>query len=300
MADKFKVKATGLNLRTEPRVAASTRIATLGHGQLVTKLGVADDPVWWKVSTVVDGIALTGFIHSDHVIPAEDLPEQPAANTVKEVHLQPTGEIRRDSKNGRAFPLNEPGQARRTSAAVSDKVAELGQIINWLNVEQSARYTPTTTSTYCNIYAYDYCFLSGVYLPRVWWKSKAIANLIAGEEVIPKYDVTVDELNANSLHDWLRDFGGDFGWRRTFRLDELQAAVNAGEVGIICAKRKDLNRSGHICAVVPETATKKANRSGGSISAPLQSQAGASNQNYFARVWWMNTKFQSHGFWIHA
>jgi hypothetical protein len=34
-------------------------------------------------------------------------------------------------------------------------------------VESSARYARTPTQTYCNVYVADYCYLAGVYLPRV-------------------------------------------------------------------------------------------------------------------------------------
>ena len=68
------------------------------------------------------------------------------------------------------------------------------------------------------------------------------------------YGTTVSELNANSLYNWLEEFGSDFGWRRTLDVTELQNAANAGQVALICGQRTELNQPGHICLVVPETA----------------------------------------------
>ncbi|MGG6298219.1 hypothetical protein ACQ4M4_27815 [Leptolyngbya sp. AN02str] len=91
-----------------------------------------------------------------------------------------------------------------------------------------------------------------------------------------------------------------FGWTRTFKLTELQDAANQGQICIISAQRKDLNRSGHICAVVPETPSHKAQRSGATVVSPLQSQAGVNNFAYGGNVWWTAEKFRKYGFWMHA
>jgi len=78
-------------------------------------------------------------------------------------------------------------------------------------------------------------------------------------------------------------------------------AANDGQVSIIVAQRTDLNRSGHICAVVPESAEYKAKRDKqGKIVSPLQSQAGATNFLFGGRVWWTGTQFRKFSFWIHA
>ena len=84
---------------------------------------------------------------------------------------------------------------------------------------------------------------------------------------------------------------------RTFDLTELQDAANQGEVCLICAQRNDLNMSGHIVAVVAETQTKQAARSGLQVTRPLQSQAGAVNFRYSTgvRAWWTDAKFRHHG-----
>jgi hypothetical protein len=174
------------------------------------------------------------------------------------------------------------------------------EIVNFLAVDKSARYQPGAGKTYCNIYAYDYCYLGDVYLPRVWWNGRAIGDLKAGQSVEPKYGVTIIELNANALHDWLNEWGDDFGWVKTTSLTELQDMANRGRVALICAKRKDTNRSGHIVAVVPEQqGLHVAVRSDeGEVVKPLASQAGVRNFRFEpARDWWQQEKFADHGFW---
>ena len=163
------------------------------------------------------------------------------------------------------------------------------------------RYRPTGP-TYCNIYAYDFCTLAGVYLPRVWWTSRAIERLRAGEKVEPAYLATVDEMRANALYRWLSDYGADYGWRQTGTLSKLQDVANAGGIGIICARNTVEGRSGHIVMVVPETDTHRAGRdASGSVTAPLQSQAGRRNFKYGVSRpnWWLGDDFAASGFWVH-
>lgn len=63
----------------------------------------------------------------------------------------------------------------------------------------------------------------------------------------------------------------------------LQNHANLGAVCLIIARRKSDGKSGHISMVVPETTTQKARRfPNGSVSAPLQNQAGANSFNYSA------------------
>ena len=165
------------------------------------------------------------------------------------------------------------------------------------------RYQPTTSATFCNIYTHDYCFLAGVYLPRVWWMPGAIERLAQGETVEPLYEKTIDEQRANDLFRWFRDFGLRFGWRQTGTLTKLQEAANLGGIGIIVARRKIDGRSGHIVAVVPETDENKARRDAdGNVIGALQSQAGSVNFRYRANTteWWQGVQFADSAFWIHA
>jgi hypothetical protein len=294
MPNVYVVTATALNLRSAPVVKPSTKLAMLPEGQVVRKIGDADDAEWWKVSADLNGARFEGYVKHQYLAAEAAAPESGTAPaTAPEVHLTPKSAIRRSQSSGRAYPLNEDGQPRRSEVSATS----LTRIVDWLAVETSARYLPGGGATFCNIYAYDYCSLAGVFLPRVWWMNAALEQLAAGENVQPLYDKTVHELNANSLHDWLGEYGPAFGWRRLATVDEVQNAANAGKAAVICAKRKDLNRSGHIVAVVPETGEHRAVRSAGLVSTPLQSQAGGTNFRYGTKRWWTNDKFSAFGFW---
>jgi hypothetical protein len=299
-SNKFLVNAElGLNLRSEPAVANRTRIAVLPFRHQVTKIA-DENAAWAKVNTELQGTRVTGFVAKRFLSPAGDIASPPAARRIREVHLTTSGPVRRNMTSGRAFPLDEPGQpARDLSAGAAAKATALGKILDWLDVERSARYRRTPNTTYCNIYAYDYCFLGGAYLPRVWWTSAALLKLYAGETVRPVYGATVHELNANALFNWFRDFGTEFGWKRLFDLDQLQTAANGGEVAVITGQNRVPNRSGHINVVVPETDTHKAARSGGSVTRALQSQAGATNFKYRTSAWYTGAQFRDFAFYIH-
>jgi hypothetical protein len=202
---------------------------------------------------------------------------------------------RRDMISGRALPLGEAGRPTREAGADA--------IVRYLAVETSPRYRRTTKSTYCNIYACDYCYLSGVYLPRVWWTAVALDRLAQGDQVPVRYGETVAELNANSLYEWLKDWGPRFGWQQVETEEQVQRAVNEGAVGVICAQRKLLAASGHIAVVVPEQApAHMAERENGLVRLPLQSQAGAHNFCYSCGLskWWAGAQFRAFGFFVHA
>ncbi len=301
MSARYKVTATALNLRSSPEVRASNRIATLPNGQEVERLEVTPDGRWWRVRAVLGGAIAEGYVASEFLAPAREFRAPRAFARVVAVHLgEGRPHVTRDSVGGAyAFPLGEPGQPTRNGGGREQRVSALGGIIDWLDVERKARYLPRGGSTFCNIYAHDYCYLAASYLPRVWWRPRSIAELMSGGTVAPLYGTTVAEVNANGLYDWLTEFGSDFGWRRTFSLDELQEAANSGEVGLISAKRADPNRSGHIAAVVPETGAHAATRKDGKVTVPLQSQAGATNSAYGTPKWWTSDKFRSYGYFVH-
>jgi hypothetical protein len=299
----YRVDATSLNLRSKPEVIPSTKIVALYQGQFVEKIETTNPMPWWKVSTTINSVVITGYVNSTFLKPDSNFVTPQQVNIIGEVHLSTSKIISRNATSGRAFPLNEKNQPRRTATSNPNQVIQLHEIINWLAVENSVRYLPKTGETYCNIYAYDYCYLSNVYIPRVWWTDKAISAIASGQSIAPIYDKTVHELNANSLHNWFAEYGDDFGWHRTFDLNDLQQNANNGAVCIISARRTDLNRSGHICAVAPEIEDKVAIRKKGFVTIPLQSNAGANNFRYgvTSSAWWLQKdKFSSYSFWVHA
>jgi hypothetical protein len=157
-------------------------------------------------------------------------------------------------------------------------------------------------TTFCNVYAYDYCTLAGVYLPRVWWTGKALDRIAAGEVVPVKYGETIAEVNANGLYEWLREFGPQFGWRAVDSADEIQRAANSGKVAVICARRVERSKPGHVAVVVPESLPPcVAQREGPHVRLPLQSQAGSKNFCFSPgrNEWWAAAQFDAFGFWVH-
>lgn len=190
-----------------------------------------------------------------------------------------------------ASPLGEPNLPRPQKRSA----AGLDSIVDWLAVETSRRYRAGRGVTFCNIYACDFAYIAGAYLPRVWWTKKAIVAFARGERPAARYGVTLVELNANALHDWLLEHGGAFGWRRAASPAQLQAHANSGGVALICARRRDPSRSGHVAIVAPEGALKARRSAKGEVTMPVLSQAGA--VNYRRRVpprpWWSDTKFSS-------
>jgi Bacterial SH3 domain len=302
--DRFRVTATGLNLRSEPRVGPTNRIAVLPQGHEVTKLAESSDPSWWRVATVLGDGAVEGFVAHRFLAPSVASTPPPGAPVLPAVHLaENRATVTRALDGGRAFPIGEGDRPGRPAAgSAGEKAAALGEIIAYLAVDDPAhlRYQSKGHTTFCNIYGHDYCYLAGVYLPRVWWTSSAIVELAAGGTVAPSYDQTVRELTANQLLDWLLEYGSSFGWARVLDLDELQGAANAGEVCVICGQRVHLEQPGHVVAVVPETPAHSALRVGAQVTTPLQSQAGAVNFQYGGKRWWLDPKFRNFGFWRHA
>ncbi len=62
MSDKFHVNnPPGMWLRSEPLITEATKVVLLPNGHEVTKLGDADNPDWWRVSTNFEGKDFEGF-----------------------------------------------------------------------------------------------------------------------------------------------------------------------------------------------------------------------------------------------
>ncbi len=304
-----------LRLRTTPDVSTPTQKNVLAHlpdGHAVRAVAARAVNGFREVETALFGAHLRGFAATKFlklapevaaVVPAAVPAPAPAIPAV----LMPrrSGSITRRREPAGAHSLNEAGQPGRVAVTPAALVAELGRIIDWLDVENPAhvRYQPGGGLTFCNIYAHDYCHLAGAYLPRVWWTQSAIRALTLGQVVTPLYGDTIEEVRANGLFRWLRDFGADFGWRQTGNLDSLQQTANQGGIGLIVARRTEEGRSGHIVMIAPETADATARRhTAGAVTAPLQSQAGSSN---FRRgtgrpAWWNGAEFAESAFWIHG
>jgi len=309
---KFMVNTAaplGLNIRSAPVPSDGTNIiGTLVLNQEVIKLEESNVANWWKVSATIDGISKVGFVNHKFLsaVNGQAPHEVTVTHTgIVAVHLPTAGvNVKRASKARRPYPLTEAPPVRRVQTDPPEqRVSAIRQLIEWFNVTESARYDKDE-STYCNIYAYDYCYMTGAYLPHVWWTDRALLRLQAGETVpivYPGAQPTVNEKTANQLNEWFKDWGGHFGWRRTLDLDELQAAANEGKVCITVARSKSQyhHGHGHIVAVVPETESFHAVRSGGKIVATVQSQAGGTNHKYNVNHWWNDGTYVDFGHWIH-
>lgn len=298
---KFHVdpdKAIQLNLRTGLKPA--TIIAVLPAETNVTKISEhPSDLIWWEVDAELNGDNVQGYVHSNYLKEGHVEDISPVLKgKYPEAHLKKNGKSRA-MDGGRAFPLDETSMPARTNKAAS----ELVKIINYLEPDKTShkRYVATGGKTFCNIYVYDYACRCEVYLPRVWWKDKALIAISQGQHVDVKYGKTVREMNANMIHDWFIDYGQIFGWKRLFSPSKLQSAANSGKVAIIVAKRTNLSRSGHIVSVVPEHGSIDAGKKAGIVTRPVQSQAGSTNftAKPSSKVWWDDTRFQSFGFWVH-
>jgi hypothetical protein len=307
-----RVKAEGANLRHLPTTQFNDPIVLLPQGHAVRVLG-GSAPGWLRVRTTLGGGEVIGHVALSRLEAAAAPPAVPSPPPAPEAALPPLPvaqlrenhvESRRDLAGHRAFPIGEtPRPTRDPQADAATRIAQLRALADWLAVETSARYLPTPAATFCNVYAADYGYLAGAYLPRVWWTDSALLRLARGEVVPVRYDDTVRELRADDLLAWLVDMGPRFGWRRVFDATALQQAANAGGVGVICADRAEPGRSGHITLVVPKDAGHRAVRDAdGNVTQPLQTQAGAVNRRYGSAGpnWWLSSQFRDRGFFVHA
>jgi hypothetical protein len=222
---------------------------------------------------------------------------------IKSAHLLAHPDSRLDTRDRKRHPLYDESIPYRDMTNASTKKESIRQLIEKLDVTKSLRYQRTIEDTYCNVYSYDFCYFSNVYLPTVWWTEESLEKILNGQEVIPVLEDTVETIYSSAIHDWFLKWGASFGWKRMTNLDEIQQKVNEeGGIGMICAKRKIKGLSGHIVPIVPETNGKKAYRENGVVVYPLQSQAGKLNYNYFSKArkdWWNHERYSSHVFYYH-
>lgn len=241
--------------------------------------------------------------HTITEIPTTLADNQILNSLIKKADLLPDPESRLDSMEMKQTPLNDTTIPYRDLTDTASKKESISRLITKLDVENSIRYQKTVEDTYCNVYSYDYCYFSKVYLPTVWWTAESIEKLANGQDVEAVFEQTVDRIYSSAITDWFSEWGPNFGWQKMFTADEIQKKVNEnGGIGIICAKRREKGLSGHIVPVVPETDVHKAYRENGVVVYPLQSQAGKLNYNYFSEVrkdWWNDELYSSFVFYYH-
>lgn len=232
------------------------------------------------------------------------LDNNPTPNSlIKKADLLPDLESQLDSTNKKETPIQDSSIPYRDLTDSTTKKESLGRLIDKLDVETNIRYLRTPEDTYCNVYSYDYCYFSKVYLPTVWWTDESLEKVLQGQEVEAIFEQTVERIYSSALVDWFLEWGASFGWERMHTVDEIQNKVNTnGGIGIICAKRREKGLSGHIVPIVPETDSHKAYRENGIVVYPLQSQAGKLNYNYFSDVredWWNDELYSSYVLYYH-
>ncbi|MBN8821879.1 MULTISPECIES: hypothetical protein [unclassified Spirosoma] len=224
-----------------------------------------------------------------------------------EVHVrnpQPNA-VRRDLGSGRSFRLNENGMPTRSNSTSAS--AFLTQIVDWLDVGNTnhKRYLGLNykgkPATWCNIFANDYAYLAGVYLPHFFWRKLPSSPTEASSQKNTNY---LTELDANSLYEWFGKYGAMFGWQEITPSGSdytaVQNTANQGNVVFVSIKRPGI--AGHIAAIVPETGSHKALRnSSGQVTNPLLSQAGSHTKNvtYSTTKWWVPRGGQFR-IWAHA
>lgn len=225
---------------------------------------------------------------NDRIIPAQLLPHPGS---------------RLDSTNMKFNPIVDPSVSFRNMTDADSKKASIQELIEKLDVTKNTRYQRTIEDTYCNVYSFDYCYFSNVYLPTVWWTKESLEKILTGEKVEAVFGETVEPIYSSAITNWFVEWGSYFGWKQMFDLDAIQNKVNnEGGIAIICAKRKIVGLSGHIVPIVPETNLKKAYRENGVVKYPLQSQAGKLNYTYFAKArkdWWNHERYSSHVLFYH-
>lgn len=301
------VTALHLNLRSGADPTKRNVIAVLPQGTAVKKVGNSDLPGWLEVEVVIAGTKLRGHVNGQFLGPADT--RFPAARAtggkLPAADLGPRSTEKRAATGTRAYSIQEAGKPGKAAGHPAGPVGGICSIIDWLDVGRAShvRWKGAGSKTFCNVYVYDVCDTAGVYIPRVWWNSRAIADLLAGKEVTAKYGATVNEMRANYLFNWLLEYGPEFGWKRLFDVGKVQSHANDGHVAIICAQHQNMETPGHIQIVAPENGANKAKRSSsGAVTQPLQSNAGAKNFTYgfLGSNWWQGAKFRQFGFWANS
>lgn len=147
-------------------------------------------------------------------------------------HLHSKKLVTRDQVTTRLYALSETDMPKGNGMPES-----LIEIVEFLDPERSKRYGPTAKLNH--VFAYDFCYLSGAYLPRIWYSD--IAN-----EDGPKVEMT-----TASIFDWLQNDGVSFGWKEIDSISYAQELANLGHVVTVVGLPKDIKREGMMTMVIP-------------------------------------------------
>lgn len=219
-----------------------------------------------------------------------------------EIHLSlPKGRQNTRNHSHKAYPLSECGmpKIKLYDCLKRQRILKIYKVLEWLNVEETNRYSPTDTLTFCNIYAHDFAYLLGAYIPRVWWHQDILSNKFPATDLEIKYGKTVFEQNCNALFQWFQTNALYFNFLQAEDVNYLQNKINKGTIGVIVSRTIEKNKSGHISIVIPEYINNYAKRTQDIVVSPLQTQAGRKNNKIFSDNWWEseNSLYETN-FWI--
>jgi hypothetical protein len=139
-------------------------------------------------------------------------------------------------------------------------------VLDQFAVGANARYAHRknangSVSTFCNIYVWDVTRAMGAEVPH--WIDKSGNPAAVGKG---------NELDANSVFDWLHRHGPRFGWSQV-PLDQAISSANAGRPVVVVMKKP--GGIGHVAMMRPGQATEWG---------PWMAQAGAINSSW-VRLW---------------
>ena len=212
-----------------------------------------------------------------------------------------------EGSKSRAQSLDREGrEGRDTGASESDQAQSGIDVAEALNPEGSTRYQASGGSTFCNVFAHDYAWLMGAFLPRMWWNDpeKVFNDMQAGQGTEIQYGVNSHEVRANELHTWMGGWGPRFGWASLGEptsavLQEAQEYANRGSVVMVTASTGN-SSSGHIVSIISESGDQKA-RWEGDMFLPVQAEAGAANNNGWTNSYMYKQLYGGgKGVWVHG
>ncbi len=127
---------------------------------------------------------------------------------------------------------------------VSNRSARLySSAINQFIVQYNPRYAVNQKGredTYCNIFVWDVTSAMNAEIPHYFDKKTG--------EPLKCGDKDASEMNANAMHDWLKEHGAVYGWHEV-TASEAQSFANAGHPVVTAIKRPGSH--GHVQVVCP-------------------------------------------------
>lgn len=223
-----------------------------GNGTLPTQLGSANFGNPGSGVTPGVGNFLGGHASAPASTPASTGAATPVTPTATPTASSPTGSFpappsgpisptsNLQDTNG-AKPINAP----TTNNAGNRSVNAYNSVIDQFDVERNPRYAQRNGNTYCNIFVSDVTRAMGAEIPH-WWNGR--------------------EMDANATCDWLKNNGGQYGWKPV-TAQEAQAIANEGKP--VVATWKNQGGIGHVGIVRP----------GEIKNGPALAQAGSKNVN---------------------